>query len=221
MSHDYREHLSALMDGELRRDESRFLLKRLERDAELGVVWARFHVTRQVLRRQDVYALRPDFAAGVFARIEDEAVLPGRRGATWVRWASGGAVAASVAVAALVLTPPVVDTADTGSAAPPRVASRAGGAPVVAAPASVSTLPQELRTSLPGPLIVPAQPASATIGDADWAQPAASLDPRLQSYLIRHYQAVGAAGQSAVVPYVLLSAPAQQPSAAPADAAKR
>jgi len=218
MSHEYREPLSALMDGELRRDESRFLLKRLERDVELGAVWARYHVARQVLRRQDVHALRPDFAAGVFARIEAETSQPARRGATWVRWASGGAVAASVAVAALVLTPPVVDT-DTSPAAQPRVATaRSGGVPVAAAPASVSTLPQEVR-ALPGPLVVPVQPASATIGDGDWAQPAAALDPRLQSYLIRHYQAVGAAGQSAVVPYVLLSTPAQSP--APADAPQR
>jgi sigma-E factor negative regulatory protein RseA len=219
MSHEYREHLSALMDGELRRDESRFLLKRLERDAELGTVWARYHVARQVLRRQDVHALRPDFAAGLFARIEAEHVQPARRGATWVRWASGGAVAASVAVAALVLTPPRVDTADTAPVSQPRIAAaRSGGAPVAAAPASVSTLPQEVR-ALPGPLVVPVQPASATIGDTDWAQPAATLDPRLQSYLIRHYQAVGAAGQSAVVPYVLLSTPTQ--SSAPADAPKR
>lgn len=219
MSHEYREHLSALMDGELRRDESRFLLKRLERDADLGTVWARYHVARQVLRRQDVLALRPDFASGVFARIEAENVQPARRGATWVRWASGGAVAASVAVAALVLTPPVGDNSDIAPAAQPRMAARGGGAPVAAAPASVSTLPQEVR-ALPGPLVVPVQPASATIGDADWAQPAAALDPRLQSYLIRHYQAVGAAGQSAVVPYVLLSTPAQS-APAPADAPKR
>ncbi len=219
MSHEYREPLSALMDGELRRDESRFLLKRLERDAELGAVWSRYHVARQVLRRQDVHALRVDFAAGVFAHIESENLQPARRGASWVRWASGGAVAASVAVAALVLTPPVVDTADTSPASPPRVtAARGGGAPVAAAPASVSTLPQDVR-ALPGPLVVPIQPASATIGDGDWAQPAAALDPRLQSYLIRHYQVVGAAGQSAVVPYVLLSTPTPPP--APADAPKR
>jgi sigma-E factor negative regulatory protein RseA len=217
MSHEYREHLSALMDGELRRDESRFLLKRLERDADLGAVWGRFHVARQVLRRQDIHVLRSDFASGVFARIEMESAQPVRRGAAWVRWASGGAVAASVAVAALVLTPPVVDTTDTAGSQP-RVASRSSGGPVAAAPASVSSLPQELRSPLPGPVVVPVQPASVTIGDADWAQPAAALDPRLQSYLIRHYQAVGAAGQSAVVPYVLLSTPTQP---APADASKR
>ncbi|HUD43269.1 MAG TPA: sigma-E factor negative regulatory protein [Dokdonella sp.] len=220
MSHEYREHLSALMDGELRRDESRFLLKRLERDADLGAVWTRYHLARQVLRRQDIHALRPDFSAGVFARIEAENLQPARRGAAWVRWASGGAVAASVAVAALVLTPPAVDTADAPATQPRIAASRSGGAPVAAAPASVSTLPQDVRTTLPGPVMVPLQPASATVGEADWAQPAAALDPRLQSYLIRHYQAVGAAGQSAVVPYVLLSTPAQS-SPAPADAPKR
>ncbi|ANB16527.1 sigma-E factor negative regulatory protein [Dokdonella koreensis] len=216
MSHDYREHLSALMDGELPRDESRFLLKRLERDDALGATWARFHVARQALRRQDIHALRPGFSAGVLACIHAEAVPQRRAGGTWLRWASGGAVAASVAVAALVLTRPAVETVDAGATASPRTMAARSGAPVAAAPASVSTLPQELRTPASSSVLLPVQTASATAGEGDWAQPVASFDPRMQSYLIRHYQAVGAAGQSGVVPYILLATPAQPPAAAPA-----
>jgi sigma-E factor negative regulatory protein RseA len=101
------EHLSALMDGELERDRTRFLLKRIASDAELPRRWTRYHLARQALRRQHVAALAPGFAEAVFARLEQEpASRSVHAGAHWLRWGAGGAIAASVAVAALVLTRP-------------------------------------------------------------------------------------------------------------------
>ena len=52
------EQLSALMDGELERDQTRFVLRRASADTALPLRWERYHVTRQVLRRQDVVVLR-------------------------------------------------------------------------------------------------------------------------------------------------------------------
>ena len=49
MSEDIREQLSALMDGELGRDERAFLLRRLEHDAELRSLWSSMHLMRDVI----------------------------------------------------------------------------------------------------------------------------------------------------------------------------
>ncbi|MEO6688925.1 MAG: sigma-E factor negative regulatory protein, partial [Dokdonella sp.] len=57
MNQHIHEQLSALMDGELERDETRFLLKRLATDQELPLRWGRYHLVRQSMRRQEMSAL--------------------------------------------------------------------------------------------------------------------------------------------------------------------
>src|SRR4051794_35921259 len=108
MSEANREVLSAGMDGELSREEVRFLLRRLEADAGLADVWGRYHAGRDGLRAEGTPFASADFAARVMAAIEaDVAVVgvaaPRRR---WLHWSAGGAIAASVAVAALMLSQP-------------------------------------------------------------------------------------------------------------------
>ncbi|HEY0181057.1 MAG TPA: hypothetical protein VGC30_15685, partial [Dokdonella sp.] len=76
------------------------------------------------------------------------------------------------------------------------------------AAASASSTPGEFHPPLLAP-DVPVAPASFGT-QYEYVQPSA-VDPRLQSYLLRHYQAVGGSGQSGFVPYVLL-APAQPQS---------
>ena len=73
MTQPIEEQLSAFMDGELGRDETRFLLRRVERDAGSAVRWSRYHVARQALRRQDIVMLRSDFASGIVARLDADA----------------------------------------------------------------------------------------------------------------------------------------------------
>ena len=90
MSQAFEEQLSAFMDGELPRDESRFLmrhllLRRVEGDDVLAGRWTRFHIARQVLRRQPVIAIRADFSRAVLARLEAEAVPESGR-VQWLRW---------------------------------------------------------------------------------------------------------------------------------------
>jgi len=211
MNQTIHEQLSALMDGELERDETRFLLKRLQTDQELPLRWQRYHVVRQTLRRQELDSLPTGFADGVMARLDAEAIIVQAPRGAWLRWGAGGAIAASVAVAALVLTRPAGDPlAPAAALQPVRTAQQT--VPINASPVSaVASVPGEVRP----PLLVPNAPietAPASFG-SDFSQPVAT-DPRLQSYLVRHYQAAGATGQSAFVPYVLLGVPQRDPSMA-------
>ncbi len=203
MSQQIREQLSTLMDGELPRDETLFLMRSLQNHAELAQCWSTYHVTRQVLRRQDVFVLPADFSNRILSRLETETVHVTRSG-RWLRWAGGGAIAASVAVVALVFSGPRGSQDDVP------------GEPL-AASVNANQQPAMVATPRPGefraPLISPAldvQPAS--VSTQGFATPSAPIDPRLQSYLIRHYDAAAGNGQSAMLPYVLLVVPPQQAS---------
>jgi sigma-E factor negative regulatory protein RseA len=217
MNEQIDEQLSALMDGELERDQTRFPLRRVAADPALPVRWERYHVARQALRRQEAFVLRPGFAAAVMEQLAQEPVLRARGGhGQWLRWGTGGAIAASVAVAALVLTRPAevpTSVATRSPLAAPPIAIAA--APASATTTAVTATPGEIHP----PLLLPnapldASPASfgAEVGST------AVLDQRLQSYVVRHYQAVGS-GQSGFVPYVLLTVPQRQAEAAQAGSA--
>ena len=212
MNQQIHEQLSALMDGELERDQTRFLLKRLATDSELPLRWARYHVARQTIRRQEL-VLSSGFADAVMARLNLEPVLHMRGTHVWLRWGAGGAIAASVAVAALVLTRPALDPDVAPGASFARVTTAAGTS-IGAATVATTPAPSTFRPPLLAPN-APVETAPASFG-TDLVE-AAAMDPRMQSYLIRHYQAVGAAGQSNFVPYVLLGTPQREGTAQPAQ----
>ncbi|MCX7514924.1 sigma-E factor negative regulatory protein [Frateuria sp. STR12] len=110
MSEAQREHLSAGIDGELAREELRFLLRRFEHDAELRQSWTRYHLARDGLRRQLPAVASSGFASRVEQAIAQELQAKGgRRAPHWLRWSAGGAIAASVAVAALMIARPAAD----------------------------------------------------------------------------------------------------------------
>lgn len=196
------EQLSALMDGELERDQTRFLLKRLHTDVELPLRWSRYHVSRQALRGHDL-VLSSGFAAAVMAQLELEQPLRRRTHHAWLRWGAGGAIAASVAVAALVLTRPAMD--------PAAIAPGASIARNTTTPGSTigaSALAARASSPLQTPLLAPnaaVETAPASFG-MDLVEPGAS-EQNVQPYVIRHYQATGTSGQSNFVPYILLSPP--------------
>lgn len=203
MSQHIREQLSALMDGELPRDETKFLLRRIEHDRGLVQRWSNYHVLRQALRRQELAIVPVDFSEAILARIESDAAPALRSTGKWLRWASGGAIAASVAVVALLFSGP------RGASDDP------AGEPLAKVPApstTTSAIPASSRSDeFRPPMISPAldvQPASAST--AGFGAAPTPIDPRLQSYLIRHYDAAGNAGQAGVIPYVLLIVPSQQ-----------
>ena len=204
------EQLSAFMDGELGRDEMRFVLKRAASDRGFVARWTRYHVARQALRRQEIVALRVDFSSALMARLDAEDA-PVRDRNTWLRWGSGGAIAAAVAVAALMVTKPATE---------PEITPIAASAPAPRVNPSVTAASTQVVSTSPAfqtPLVPnsPIQTTAASFG-SDLTEPVA-IDPRLQSYLIRHYEATGTTGQADFVPYILLAQPAQPLETRPAE----
>jgi sigma-E factor negative regulatory protein RseA len=107
MSTNYQEQLSALMDGELSRDETRFLLRRLDADKQLTQSWSNYQVISQVMQKRFATPIKADFAEAVMMSIAAERNQAGRGGL--LRWAGGGAIAAAVAVFALTTMRPLSD----------------------------------------------------------------------------------------------------------------
>ena len=126
----YRQQLSALMDGALAPDEARFLLRRLQHDGELGGCWERWQLAGDVLRGQTTAVLPIDFARRVSRALAADAAVDASVVAAsrprWARWGGGAALAASVAVAVLLMARP------EGPASEPAVAVEASGNPAVA-----------------------------------------------------------------------------------------
>ena len=75
-----REDLSALMDGELAAEPTRFLLRRLEHDPELSATWSRWHLIRACLASDSARMSAPkrdsDFAARVATALQVGALVP-------------------------------------------------------------------------------------------------------------------------------------------------
>ncbi|HSX61436.1 MAG TPA: sigma-E factor negative regulatory protein [Tahibacter sp.] len=193
MSTETKEHLSALMDGEIERDAARFVLRAVETDRTLAADWSRFHLVRDCLQRRDVLVADAGFAAAVMARIDIE-TAPAQAGSSrWVRYLSGGAVAAAVAVVALMASSPMQPPAQVGT-----VASSVGTAP----PVRTSTF----NDSSLGPRIPLAQPASATVGGETLFAP--GYDLRSQpSNGWRPAAESGFNARTPQAPYVLLIVP--------------
>jgi negative regulator of sigma E activity len=110
MNNDVKEQLSALMDGELSRDETRFLMRRLDADTQLAKTWSNYQLASDVLKKRFATPMRADFAVSVMQAIEIERRPVSSRGG-WMRWAGGGAIAAAVAVVALTGTRPLEEPA--------------------------------------------------------------------------------------------------------------
>lgn len=112
-----REQLSALMDGALPADETRFLLRRLQHDASLAECWERWRMSAEVMRGlAPAQRLPVDFASRVAASLRGENVAgleaptPAVSSPAWLRWGGGAAVAASLAVVAFMTLPVAVES---------------------------------------------------------------------------------------------------------------
>ncbi len=108
MSEDIREQLSALMDGELGRDERAFLLRRLEHDAELRSMWTRMHLVRDVISHRPGGAplnLSDRIMQTLAEQDRQTAPLSQSTSRGWRPWL-GAALAASVALMAVFAVAP-------------------------------------------------------------------------------------------------------------------
>ncbi|QSX75362.1 sigma-E factor negative regulatory protein [Lysobacter arenosi] len=148
---DERENLCALFDGELQGDAARFALRRLGHDAQWRQACGRWQLYGDVLRGQATAIASSSFADRVAQAIAQEPVLapvastatsvsPRRSAAASRRGWIGGALAASVAVAALFVTRPF--SSETAPAAAD------GATTQVAAAATVPDVP---APSVPSP----------------------------------------------------------------------
>ncbi|QOW18937.1 sigma-E factor negative regulatory protein [Lysobacter ciconiae] len=142
MSNNHRDaragELSALFDGQLGPDETRFALKRLGQDAAWREACGRWQLAGDVLRGDGVAPAPTGFADRVMAAVAQEqqhaplSPFPPRRVAVRhkPRWV-GGALAASVAIAALFVARPMLDGEDPSAGAPSgrEIVSTTSGAP--------------------------------------------------------------------------------------------
>lgn len=114
-----REQLSALMDGALPADETRFLLRRLQHDDSLAECWERWRLSAEVMRGlAPTQRLPSDFASRVAASLRGDALdaastinatsarKTAGRSSAWLRWGGGAAMAASLAVVAFMTQQP-------------------------------------------------------------------------------------------------------------------
>jgi sigma-E factor negative regulatory protein RseA len=159
-----REDLSALMDGELAAEPTRFLLRRLDHDPELAATWSRWHLIRACLASDSAHMSASrrddDFAARVAAALE---ATPQVRHRHWMRYVGGGAIAAGVAIAALMLNTP----GPHGVAPAPVAQDRP--VPGSAVPTSLAETPPVPNPAVQPwlltrqPTVLSAQPASANV----------------------------------------------------------
>lgn len=205
MTDSQRENLSAGLDGELSKEELRFLLRRLDHDSTLQQAWSRYHVARDGLRRQLPPLASADFASRVMQAIERESVVVHGKRRHWLHWSAGGAIAASVAVAALMVAQPAGQGADRIT---PQVAS---------APSSAAGFDEHAQVARSeAPVVAPrwvnayadspyqlSQQASATMDNGDDSTLLYSRDS------LTPYRVVRSPGRSGDGSYLLLIHPDQ------------
>ena len=151
-----REQLSALMDGALPADQTRFLLRRLQHDASLAGSWERWRIAGEAMRGlAPSQRLPADFASRVSAALHGEnapqpPVVPRQPRAIWLRWGGGAAMAASLAVVALLAVRPADAPVEGGP-----------GPLVAAAPAPANTpAPSQMEPSVSRPVATADSPAA-------------------------------------------------------------
>lgn len=154
-----REQLSALMDGALPEDQTRFLLRRLQHDAVLAGCWERWRTAADAMRGvAPTRCLPADFASRVAAALQEDAPLSAAerasaRASQRRRWGGGAALAAALATLAILGLPTgesaapqtaaAVAARDANPATPGPSPAHPNGAPASQLPASSGALPPE------------------------------------------------------------------------------
>ena len=202
MNIEMKEQLSALMDGEIDRDAARFVLRSTDSDKALAGTWSRYHLARDVLRKQPVMLAADGFSSALMARLDaEDAAVAGRRGGSvgrWVRYASGGAVAAAVAVVALLASAPGTRQQPQSEALVARAVPAAGES------ARTNDIARAVNFTndpilMPSPLV---QPVSATR-----SLPGYGYDSRAQQLQSPWGHGGLGAQRQGPAPYILLVAP--------------
>jgi negative regulator of sigma E activity len=143
-----REQLSAMMDGELSPDETRFLLRRMQHDDALADSWAHWQYYGDAMRGECARALPADFSKRVGRAIADDIAQSAAQAEAasrtslgrlpLVRWGGGAALAASVALAAFLAGRMPTTAPSSTPSVPPPVATTSGTASTPVPPAQVA-----------------------------------------------------------------------------------
>ncbi len=108
MSNQSNQNISELMDGELKKDCSRFLLKRMQTDAQLSNKWDSYHLLRSYLQQNNDAPLVHDLGKQVLKKLASDQTRVDMQPAVhsrisvWLKPIIGSAIAASVAVVAIL-----------------------------------------------------------------------------------------------------------------------
>ena len=197
MSNESRENLSCFMDGEINKETSRFLVRRLGADSELRGTWARYHLVRDCLRYQEGGLPGVDLCGRVQQALENETpqTAPRRIGSDWSKlgWlkpVAGMAVAASVALMAIITVGPRQNPVNTPAG-------------VLAGSPQAESFVSPNNGLAGGPR---SQQVSVLGGTGNSNQ-------KMNSYLLRHYQVTGSTGGKGFVtfvPIVVTQTPARE-----------
>jgi Anti sigma-E protein RseA, N-terminal domain len=182
----HREQLSAMMDGALSADETKFLLRRMEHDDALADCWERWQFLGDAMRGHAGRALPADFSRRVGRAIADDlaaghqqqvaAVASGAQ-RPLLRWGGGAALAASVALAALIGTRSL---SSPGGDAPAAVASASmPSAVVIPTPVASGVAPSPLSSPVPQPSITDAGTVVAAAAVASATASRRAAHPRI------------------------------------------
>jgi sigma-E factor negative regulatory protein RseA len=173
MSKESLEHLSSLMDGEISREAGLFITRRLSADDGMCETWERYHLIRDCIRQPGGKHLVTGLAEKLNTSLEAEAApVTSKRSAR--AWLKPVSGLAIAASVALM-------------------------AIVVTAPQSVET-PGDGETSLASPAVEPfVSPNTLPLAPVSQA---ASYDPALNAYLLRHNQMARTAGRQGFVSFV-------------------
>lgn len=180
MTDQIREQISALLDGELARDELGLLVRRMERDTELRRAFGSYVLIGEALRAPGAVTASRGFAARVTSAIDEQpapiaAPADGQLGlrTRWSRPVVATAVAAGAAVAAVLLWRPIGRDSENTTVAE---ASPDQGIVEVAMPGVESSPTPEQSQRLAGYLVAHSQ-YSSPIGRRNVLVSVLSEDP--------------------------------------------
>ena len=226
------EQLSAWMDGELSREESLFLERRLQHDEALQAMYTRLQLTSACMKGQSARLMRHSLCASVKQALSEESLSRKSRRPLFA-WAA----AASMAFAAIVFIPSfmqdtatqepkLANTSETtannefanNQIDPPATFGSAdliGNRQLAVGTSSIasSSTPAAAITSAVNPLpidlaagVVSPEDFPLIISSAKKSWPRAVVnansDPALEAYLVRHNQMMAQDGMGGFVPYV-------------------
>lgn len=211
------ESLSALMDGEVSELELQRILKSSAASEELGERWSRYQLAASVMRREQISPVDSGLSASIAAAIDlEEPLSQGENSATvsasglvnsrWWRPLSRGAVAATVAFAAILGVQQIADTQQNSVQGIDQVAEIERPAqPVVQSAPQPSGFyvpaPSTRSVSTATPRFVPEQ-RGGVVGQAVIQQaPTPELMRHLNRVMIQHSEQAAHVGSQGMVPF--------------------